>query len=158
VEQWCKLEFTLEDGSVVSPKLTRVYETYLVIEPQHMPQQGIRSVRLLNAGSQPRQIRLNSFALKLPYVAPDTDAHALTDGDISTAYNCGKAALRTELDVPAGATRVSVITTADCTLSNSTPIGRMDGLMSFELQPGTSKVTLEAARQPGMRVYEVIFR
>ena len=158
VEQWCKLEFTLEDGSVVTPKLTRVYETYLVIEPQHMPQQGIRSVRLLNAGSQPRQIRLNSFALKLPYVAPDTDVHALTDGDISTAYNCGKAALRTELDVPAGATQVSVITTADCTLSNSTPIGRMDGLMSFELQPGTSKVTLEAARQPGMRVYEVIFR
>ena len=158
VEQWCRLELTLEDGSVVTPKLTRVYETYYMIEKENMPTQGIRNIRLLNAGSKPQQIRLNSFAIRLPYVSPDTDVHRLTDGDIATAYNCGKAALRTELDVPAGATRISVVTTADCTVSNAIPIGRMDGLMTFELQPGTTKVTLEAPRQSGMRVYEVIFR
>lgn len=158
VDQWCRLELTLEDGSVVTPKLTRVYENYFVIEKDNMPTQGIRNIRLLNAGSQPQQIRLNSFAIRLPYVTPDTDVHRLTDGDISTAYNCGKAALCTELNVPAGATGISVVTTADCSVSNATPIGRMDGLMTFELQPGTTKVTLEAPRQSGMRVYEVIFR
>lgn len=157
-ERWCRLELTLEDGTVVAPKLTRRYETCLMIEPENMPQQGICCVRLLNAGNEAREIRLNSFALRLPYVAPDTDVHRLTDGDISTAYNCGKKALKTELDVPKGATHISVVTTAECTVSHATPAGRMDGLMSFELQPGATKVTLEAERQPGMRVYEVIFR
>ena len=157
-DQWCRLELTLEDGSVVTPKLTKLYDKYLMIEEENMPKQGIRCVRMLNAGNKSQEIRLNSFSLRLPYVAPDTDVHRLTDGDISTAFNCGKSALRTELNVPAGASRMSVITTADCTVSNATPTGRMDGLMSFELQPGTSKVTLEAPRQPGMRVYEVIFR
>lgn len=156
--QWSRLELTLEDGTVVAPKLTRLYENTLMIEKENMPQQGIRSVRLLHVGNRPQEIRLNSFALRLPYVAPDTDVHRLTDGDISTAFNCGKQALRAELDVPAGATQLSVVTTAECTVSQATPIGRMDGLMSFELQPGATKVTLEAPRQPGMRVYEVIFR
>lgn len=155
---WCKLELTLEDGTVVTPRLQQIYEKVFYIDEKDMPTAGIRSVRLLNASSQSREIRLNSFALKLPYVAPDTDVHSLTDGDISSAFNCGKQALRVDLKVPAGATRLSVITTADCTVSNATPSGRIDGLMTFELNPGADTVTLESTRQPGARVYEVIFR
>ena len=155
---WCKLELTLEDGTVVTPRLQQIYEKVFYIDEQDMPTVGISSVRLLNASSQSKEIRLNSFALKLPYVAPDTDVHSLTDGDISSAFNCGKQALRADLQVPAGATRLSVITTADCTVSNATPSGRIDGLMTFELKPGTNTVTLESTRQPGTRVYEVIFR
>ena len=155
---WCKLELTLEDGTVVTPRLQQIYEKVFYIDEQDMPTAGISSVRLLNVSSQSREIRLNSFALKLPYVAPDTDVHSLTDGDISSAFNCGKQALRADLKVPAGATRLSVITTADCTVSNATPSGRIDGLMTFELKPGTDTVTLESTRQPGTRVYEVIFR
>lgn len=157
IKEWAQLEFTLDDGSVIQPTTELWHEKYLYVSKKNMPKQAIRSIRLLNKSAETKEVRLNSFTLGLPYVAPDTNIYSLTDGTLATAYNCGKAPLKLDLKVPAGATRVTIISTAECSVTNSSKITDVDGLQQFILHQGAKNITIEAPHRHGTRVYEVLF-
>lgn len=158
IESWCKIEFELEDGTTFTPKTELFYETHLYVHKEDMPKQGITAARIINTSAETHEIRLEEFKLYIPYVAPETNVHSLTDGDISTSYSCNTKALHHEIPVPAGATKVAIIATADCTVKGATPALQQEGLHLFTLEDGAKTITIDAPVQSGRKVYEVIFQ
>lgn len=157
LDQWARIELTLVDGSVVTPKAS-MQKGSLVVKEADMPAKRIRQIRMVNADKATHQIRLTEFSLKMPPLDPETDMNNLRDRDFSTAYNCGKAALEMPIAVPADATQVVIIGRAQTTVDGATHVSTDDRIQVYAITPGTKVITVKAARQFGRHLYEVIFR
>ena len=157
LDQWADIELTLIDGSVVKPKASMV-KGRLVVKPADMPQKGIRQIRLVNKDKVTHQIRLSEYSMTFPHIDPETNMHNLRDRDFSTAYNCGKAAMEMPIVVPSDATHVVIVGDARTTVEGA-ECEKTEGLVqTYRINPGTEVITVNAEKQFGKHLYEIIFR
>ncbi|MGN0865550.1 MAG: beta-N-acetylglucosaminidase domain-containing protein [Akkermansia sp.] len=157
--EWGELSVMLEDGRTqVLPLKLGVYGINFKVAPADMPKEPIKGICLRNKGSETQEIRLSRMAILLPEQDPEIDVNKLRDGDLSSAYNCGKAPLDLGLIVPEEARELVIIGTAECTLTGAELISADGSIRCYRLKPDCRKVEVHADQQSDKRLYEFIFR
>ncbi len=156
IEQWGRLELTMNDGTVHTMPCKAV-KNRICIEDD-LPKGLIKSMRITNAATQAQEIKVTIFRLNRTPGEENTNPGALLDTDLSTFYNCGARPLEMEVAVPEGCTELIIIGNAKCNVSGATPAAPTAHTQTFKLSGKASKVTVTAPQQPGKRVNEIILK
>ena len=154
--RWATVELTLEDGSKTSVS-GKVVKNRLYLPKDEMPKDKVSSLRLTNTGNNTQEVKLTLFRMGIPELQPDLNPYTLVDTDLTTFYNCSKAALNEQLPLPAHTTKILVVGTADSSINGNPGKVISSHIREYEVPVGVQKVNLYAPQDEGKRVYEVIF-
>ena len=147
---------TLEDGTKV-PLNGKVVKNRLFLDADDLPKEKVTALRLTNTGNKAQEIKLTLFRMGIPEVQPDLNPYTLVDADLTTFYNCSKAALNEQLPLPGHTTKILVVGTADTTINGQEGKPVNGHIREFEVPANVKKVNIYAPQDEGKRVYEVIF-
>lgn len=154
--QWATVELTLENGTKV-PLSGKVVKNRLYLDADDMPKDKVTALRLTNTGNNAQEIKLTLFRMGIPEVQPDLNPYTLVDTDLTTFYNCGKAALNEQLPLPGHTTKILVVGTADTTVNGDKGKAINGHIREYSVPKRVKSVNIYAPQDEGKRVYEVIF-
>lgn len=157
ISDWATIELTLNDGTKTKSTV-QAKESRILIYEEDVPTQPISAVRVTNTSGLPQDIKVTLFRLGMPEDASDLELLVLTDSNIATGYDCSKRDLVTTISIPEGTTQIIVAGTAECLIDGSNATHIDSHLRLFTLPQDMRTITLRAAKQPGKRINEIIFR
>lgn len=155
VERWAAVELITEDGKK-APVRGRAERGVIFIE--NPTQQPVRAMRLTNASSEPRRIRLTRF--RLGYAAGEgaTATRLLTDQNLTTGISCEEKDLQVSIPRPPGVHKATVVGTATCSIQGAQEIASSPHLHYFDLPPGEEPLRLIVPQQPSKFINEIILK
>ncbi|MBR3925912.1 MAG: beta-N-acetylglucosaminidase domain-containing protein [Akkermansia sp.] len=157
LDSWSTITLTLADGTTTTVR-GRTVNNRLYLEREALPELPITSVKLTNTGDSPREVKLTLFRLGLPANQADIDPSTLTDSDLTTFFNNGRANMTTSLPLPPNTEKIIVVGTAECAVNGATPIETPnDHVRVFNAPTTGNRVYFIAPQQEGKYTYEVIF-
>lgn len=156
LSSWAEIILTLADGTRTTVK-GRTENNRLYLKKDELPDKPITAVRLLHAGGTDKEVKLTLFRIGLPENQADLNPDAVTDSDLTTFFNNGKANMQFSLPLPANTSRIIVVGTAECNVNGTAPIEKDEHRSIFIAPPTGSRVYLTAPQQEGKYTYEVIF-
>ncbi len=155
VERWAALELTAEDGQKIP---IRPQSDRGVIFIKNPVQQPVRAMKLTNAGSEPRQIRLTSFRMGYAAGEGSSAVQLLTDQDLTTGINCQNKPVTVSIPRPPGMCEAIVVGTASCSIEGAQELSSSLHLHHFTLPPGEEPLKLTAPQQAGKFINEIILK
>ncbi|MDO5464808.1 MAG: beta-N-acetylglucosaminidase domain-containing protein [Akkermansia sp.] len=156
LSSWAEIILTLADGTRTMVK-GKTENNRLFLEKEELPDKPITAVRLLHAGGTDKEIKLTLFRLGLPADQADLNPDMVTDSDLTTFFNNGKANMQFSLPLPANTDKIIVVGTAECYVNGTAPIEKDEHRRVFIAPPTGNRVYLTAPQQEGKYTYEVIF-
>lgn len=156
-EHWVKLDFTLADGSVITPPFRVLRPGCLVVDAEHFTPQPVKAVRLTNAGEQERPLLFYTFELYRAAQQAD-DRAALTDGDLCTGLTVNEksAPVTVTLTAPQGKKHLLLIGSAAVEVQGAgAPEQLSPRVRRYPVEAAELQLTIPA--QPEARVEEVIW-
>jgi hyaluronoglucosaminidase len=156
LSNWAEIILTLADGTRTTVK-GKTENNRIYIKKAALPDKPITAVRLLHAGGAAKEVKLTLFRMGLPADQADVNPDAVTDSDLTTFFNNGKANMQFSLPMPANTSRIIVVGTAECNINGTDPIEKDELRRIFVAPPTGGRVYLTAPQQEGKYTYEVIF-
>ena len=156
LSNWAEIILTLADGTRTTIK-GKTENNRIYIKKAALPDKPITAVRLLHAGGAAKEVKLTLFRMGLPADQADVNPDAVTDSDLTTFFNNGKANMQFSLPMPANTSRIIVVGTAECNINGTEPIEKDEHRRIFVAPSAGGRVYLTAPQQEGKYTYEVIF-
>ncbi|MBQ7024290.1 MAG: beta-N-acetylglucosaminidase domain-containing protein [Akkermansia sp.] len=153
---WAEITLTHTDGTQSTVRGVAEGE-WLIFEKEQLPNKAITAVRLTHKGNLAQEIKLTYFRLGLSREQADLNPLLLTDGDLTTFYNNGKAELKLSMPLPLNTKKIIVVGTADYTINDAQPTGGNEYMKEFAAPTGDGQLRICAPQQEGQYTYEVIF-
>ncbi len=157
ISDWATVELTLENGTKHISQV-RAKKSRILIYDEDMPKSPIAAVRVTNNSEISQDIKVTLFRLGMPDDSTDLEQLILTDSNIVTSYDCSKKQLTATFQIPEGTKHIIVVGTAECQIDGCESHVLDSHLRHFSLAPNMNSITLRAAKQPGKRINEIIFR
>ena len=157
IGEWGHLSLSLESGKEHRIQ-AEVKNNRIFVKKNQLPRERITAMNLVNAGSSEQEVKLTIFNIGITEDAFDTDTRSISDGDIATAYLCGKAALDVTMPVPAGAQELITVGNIQCQVSGATLTSKGEHVSRYKLAPGATEVKLHHPKKPHSFLNEVIFK
>lgn len=154
---WGTIQLSLESGKVVELKKPIINNRFFMKKAE-LPAERVTSLKVINTGDKPQEIKVTLFRIGITEDALDTDPRSLYDADIATTYFCAKAALDATLPVPDGTTTIITVGNAKCEIDNATLTTANEHLRYYKLKPGAKSVRITHPKKPHTFLNEVIFK
>ena len=155
VERWGTLELTDEDGHKIPVQPQSDHGVIFIKKPVQHP---IRSMRLTNTGTEPRQIRLTRFCVGYAAGERTIAAQLITDQDLTTGVTCGSKEVFITVPRPPGVREAIVVGTADCSIEGAQEISASSHLRRFNLPQGEQPLRLIVPQQTDKFINEIILK
>ncbi len=156
IDQWASVELTTEEGEVIKLNAPAVNNRIYVENPT---EEAVRSLRVMNASDTLRNIRITLFRVGIVEGAEHGAAEVLTDGDLSTALDCGDRERRVSIPRPPKSAELIVVGTAECSVAGAEEIPEVSRhLRRFKLPETQGSMQLVIPQQAGKHINEVIFK
>ncbi|MDO5471331.1 MAG: beta-N-acetylglucosaminidase domain-containing protein [Akkermansia sp.] len=156
LSNWAEITLTLADGTSTTVKGETI-NNRLYLTKEELPDKPITSLCLQHAGGADKEVKLTLFRMGLHAEQADVNPDAVTDSDLTTFFNNGKANMQFSLPRPANTEKIIVVGTAECALNGALPIESNEHYKVFNAPTTGKRVYLTAPQQEGKYTYEVIF-
>ena len=157
IGEWGHLSLSLESGKEHRIQ-AEVKNHRIFVKKDQLPRERITAMNLVNSGNSEQEVKLTIFNIGITEDAFDTDTRSISDGDIATAYLCGKAALDITMPVPAGAQELITVGNIQCQVSGATLTSEGEHVSRYKLDPGATEVKLHHPKKQHSFLNEVIFK
>ncbi|MDO5473016.1 MAG: beta-N-acetylglucosaminidase domain-containing protein [Akkermansia sp.] len=156
LSNWADIILTLADGTRTALK-TKTVNNRIFLTKDELPAEPITSLRLVHNGGTDKEVKLTLFRIGKPADQADIDPDLLTDTDLTTFFNNGKANMNFSLPMPANTKKIVVVGTAQCVVNGALPIESNEYSQTFTAPTTDKRVYITAPMQEGKYTYEVIF-
>jgi hyaluronoglucosaminidase len=156
LDDWASVELTTVEGNKVVLE-GKVIKNRLHITREDMPKEKVTAMRLTNTSDSTQEIKLTLFRMGIPEIQPDLNPYSLVDTDMTTFYNCSKAALNEQLPLPQNTAKIIVIGTADTSVNGDHGTQISEHIREYAVPGNANRINVFAPQDEGKRVYEVLF-
>jgi len=156
LNQWAKVELTLEDGSKVIAK-THMEGNMLIAKSDVLPKKAISRVTLRNKSKKMQDVKMTMFKLDCLPLDPSKNTYMLRDKDLFSAYSLAKG-IEQKLSIPEGAVEAIILSRHAPQLRVNNAASDAQGVIKLKLNPKSKSISLKSPAAKDGVIYEVIFR